>query len=505
MTDDNLDEESAFRHISRGASVTLIGRGLSIPLGFLTTILLTRVFGAGVFGGLRYGESILSLALILGTIGLSPGVNRFVATAENKAESLAVFIAGLSMAAVASITFGIIIFFSAESIGELVFGSDDSIIFIQMAGVALPFAALYQLSLAATRGFNYALPTTLYQDILYKLFRFSAMVLVVVWGLGRLGIASAVTLVYLVIGLLAAGTVSWICWRGDQSGTPSLTEDLLSSSLYKRLVVFSVPLLMTKSLWYLMNNIDTLLVGYFLNENAVGIYSVAFSLAVLIKMVQSSMGTLFMTNTANLHESGNIDELRLVYVRTTKWLTILSFPVLIGNFGFPDTLLRVFGEGFDAGMIALVILATGLFSHVIFGMNGTTIQSIDKTKVIFYIQFVTVVPNMILNILLIPIFGLAGAAAATAISYIFNNILLSGYLYKLIGIIPFEPKFMAVSILFLGSAVIGAWVPIVPHDNLILALVYGGIVYLFYIFAIAKMRLINIRFIKQKIESIAPW
>jgi len=481
MSDESLSEKSTFAHISRGAAVTLVGKVLGALLGFTSSLFITRSFGSGTFGGLRFALSLMTIVSILSIVGVSSGVQRFVATADSDSDAISYYFLSMGVGFVSSIIVGSVTFFSADSISIFFFGNDDPGIFLRFVGISLPFVALYKISLSATRGWNYSSPNTLIRDIAVKLIKFITFGGVVYFGLSQTSIAISLLVIYGSVFLLSILATAYVIRRQIDDPWRVIRSVKFDIEKLHVLLSFSIPLVFTKGVWFLMNNADTLMIGYFSDESAVGLYAAAFSLAVFVRMVLGASGALFMPNLAKLYENDQLTDLQSVYRRTTKWMIVLSLPVMIGNLGFPDVLLSLFRQEFVSASLTLGVLSVGVFSHVLFGLNSGALKSIDRPRILLYNNILVLVLNLILNVILIPRFGILGGAVATSVSYILLNILHGFVLYRDIRLVPVRLDFLGLTLVWLAVIVgaaqtLGAGITTLPA-----ALVFGAIGFCLYV------------------------
>ncbi|WP_231190034.1 flippase [Haladaptatus sp. DYF46] len=492
MADTNVEGETAFSHISRGAFVTLLGKSIGIPLGIGSTILVTRLFGAEIFGRLRFGLTVMDFAMIFCVMGLTTGVKRYISIAETREDQLEYYVLSLLVGGSGSILVGGCMAFFSRDIALLFFSNAASAIFVLYLGLSLPFATIFTVSLAATQAWNYSSFKTALQDVVFKLSQIVLFGIVAYFGFRQAGLARSMFLIYLLVSLLAVLSV-YLIVRDEFDSTSEIFRAItFDTGKVKPLVTFSLPLLFTKSVWYLMNNADTLMIGYFIDESAVGLYSGAFSLALFVQMILGASGSLFMPNMARLYENGKAGEIRYVYRKVTKWLVILSLPVMIGNLGFPVILLNVFGRAFGEMSLTLGVLSVGIFSHVLFGLNGTIMPAINRPRVLLYNNMVVLLVNIVLNTLLIPRYGIIGGATATTISYFLLNILHGAILYKELGLIPVRGDFVAVTLCSLIVMIgIGRFANL-GITSLAGAIAYGVVAYAIYIGIILKLDYITV-------------
>lgn len=465
--------------IFQGAAITLVGKFLGAVIGFLGTIAITNFLGASVFGGFSYATSVLTIAVMFSAFGLTTGVTRFM----SRERGASYFTAGVGITGGLSLIIGTGLFFLAPVIAEVAF-EPGATPYIQGAAVAVPFLTLGNIAIAAARGRMFALPGTLFPDIIQPIVKFVGVGIIVVLGAGTVAVASIIPLMAIASFI---GGWAYLSYIGFELNRPTTTEISV-------IVSFSTPLVFTKGIWFLMNNADTLLVGYYIGQTAVGIYAAAFSLAVLLNLVVNSVGSLFMPNVGTLVDDEDFAEVRRVYMIATQWMVILSTPIAFGLFTFPDLALRVFGPEFPEAQTALVFLTFGFLSHIIAGLNGSALQSLNMTKVLLRNQSAAVAINLVLNILLIPKWGVLGAAVATSISFIVSNLSHSLVLYREVGIIPLDRKTAAVLFVgLLGGVAVGQMAGLSTVAGAVLASVVFGVAWLICCFGFGLITISDVR------------
>ncbi|MDY6895096.1 MAG: oligosaccharide flippase family protein, partial [Thermotogota bacterium] len=216
-----------------------------------------------------------------------------------------------------------------------------------------------------------------------------------------------------------------------------------TDSMSKELLFFSLPLLVSTILGLVMTWTDTLMLGYFKTPDVVGLYNAALPLANLIPIVLGSMNFLYVPIASQLYSRNLMEEIKRNYATLTKWTFSLTLPLFLIMFLFPETVIDILFEAryIQAG-IALQILALGMFIHTFSGPNGVTLVTIGKTRLLMWTSLIGAILNIVLNFLLIPSFGIIGAAVASASSLALINILKSTSLYILYKIHPFTKNYI---------------------------------------------------------------
>lgn len=492
-TDDGT--RSVFGSVSRGAVVTFVGTFVGKALGFGSTAVITNLAGPPTHGRLSVALSVLTVALLVTRNGFRDAIVNYVGKARSPAEGLETVIASLSMGLGLAIVVGAAMIVFADEIARTAFSSPGTAVFVRWLGVALPLATLSELSLAATRGWNRAVPTNLVNRILFPVVKLVAVSVAVVLATGDAGIAVAVVGAYAVVA--AAASVSVLRTVRERVGN-SIRLRLPSRERYATVVTYAAPLVVSSGAWVLMNRIDTLLVGYYGSDTAVSVYAVAFSLATLFQMLNLSAGMLFFNNVSKLHSLGRLDRIRRLYARTTKWMIVGGVPLALLLFGAPVPVLRLFGPQFGTGELALLVLAVGVGSHVLVGLNGTAVKAFEATRWHLRVQFTTLVANVVLNLVLIPRYGIVGAAVATTVAYAASNVAHTSYLYVNAGIRPLDPAFAVVSV---GYVAVGGFLirSVRPGLAVSLALVAG--LFVGYLAVLAGLGLLTLDEVRSVVRE----
>jgi O-antigen/teichoic acid export membrane protein len=187
------------------------------------------------------------------------------------------------------------------------------------------------------------------------------------------------------------------------------------------------------------------MLGYFKTTDIVGLYNAAHPISQLVQVFLLSLVLIYVPITSQLYAKKRLDEMRRNYVILTKWVVSATLPLFLVLFFFPGAVLQAFfGPGYMHASVALAlrILALGVFCHVFFGPNAATLIVIGKTKLNLIDNLAGVIGNVVLNLLLIPTFGIIGAATASTLSFVVVNMVKSAQIFRSHKIHPFTRNYM---------------------------------------------------------------
>ena len=143
-----------------------------------------------------------------------------------------------------------------------------------------------------------------------------------------------------------------------------------------------------------------------------------------------SINSIVAPKISELFSQENFIELRKIIKTSSKLMFFLTIPVLILILLFSEFILSFFGEQFVSGVLCLNILIAGQLINVLCGSVGYILNMTEHQNVFKWIIIFSVIINIVLNLVLIPSYGIFGAAFASMISLILWNMLSCIYIYK---------------------------------------------------------------------------
>jgi O-antigen/teichoic acid export membrane protein len=166
-------------------------------------------------------------------------------------------------------------------------------------------------------------------------------------------------------------------------------------------------------------------------------------MALLISYPLGSILVIYVPILSGLYAKKMLKEIRVNFSIVTKWLCSLTLPLFIFLFIFSEqTIVYLFGPNYVDASNALRILSISLIINNYVGPCGATLVAMGKPRFIMYATLSTAIINIILNAMLIPEYGIEGAAIASAISVISINIIKSIKLYRMSGVTPISKNLM---------------------------------------------------------------
>ena len=177
------------------------------------------------------------------------------------------------------------------------------------------------------------------------------------------------------------------------------------------------------------------MLGLLGSEKEVGAYRVAVQLSMLVIFALSVVNQVIQPSLSRLHAQGDMLAFQKLVADSSVWMFIGTLIPAVGlAFAAPQVLEIVFGAEYRAAAPALQILIFGQVINVFFGSVGTILNMTGLEKEATRGMIIAVVINLALDVLLIPLMGLTGAALASALTIAIWNLILRHYVKIRLGI-----------------------------------------------------------------------
>jgi O-antigen/teichoic acid export membrane protein len=199
---------------------------------------------------------------------------------------------------------------------------------------------------------------------------------------------------------------------------------------YKEIVAKSYPIAISGMALFLLMSFDILFLKKYEDNATVAFYSVAIKLMTILSMVIVTVNITVSTKIAEYFFSNNKVDLIKTVQYSSRLIFILTLPAVFLICMFPEYILGLFGKDYIVAKEALLILIIGQGICSAFGAAPIYLNMTGRQNVFQFILIVAVLINFILNRLLIPEYGMTGAATAFVTSSIFWNSISAIVIYK---------------------------------------------------------------------------
>jgi len=307
------------------------------------------------------------------------------------------------------------LFIFSEFISVSLYNKPDLVKYIKLFSLTLPFTVLSAIVINIFKGFNVIKYKVLIEDFTIIVSRILLLLCCLVFGLGVTGVIMsylASILLGLIIGIILLLKIF-----------PSMRDSNIKPDLNRREIIsYSYPLFLSSFFTIFLNQTDILMLSYYLPADQIGIYSIANRLAVLVFFLASSTFAIFSPAIARLLGKDQREDIESLLNKVTRLILIGTIPIFLIITIFSKEALTIFGKEFTAGNTALLILASSFLFNSLIGFAGQILGVMGRSKLILINSLGASILNIVLNYVLIPRYGIIGAAMATGFSIFAINL-----------------------------------------------------------------------------------
>jgi O-antigen/teichoic acid export membrane protein len=434
---------TSLRLVAQSSLIVFLGIALSKLLTYFYRVVIAREFGPETYGLFSLAIVVSSFFIMGASLGLPEGVLRYLAFYHGKKEvekERHLFRSAFKILLISGIFTAAILYLTANLIATYVFHNAGLSIFLKMFGLFLPFSVISGFLLSSLLAFGHVGWNSLINNFLQNLVK-----VIVLLALLFLGVREESVIVSYVAGIALTCIAAYLALRYTMA--PLLARPKLKQEEQRRVLrevfAYAWPIVFLSTVYTIFNWTDSIVIGYFMTATDVGIYSAAFTLISLFGIAPELFKQFFFPYIVKEYSRKNIALIQTLSQQVGKWIFALNLPLFLFMIAFPGAVLNVFfGPEYLAATEVLRILAFGgLFSS--FNALLTNLLSMQgKSKLIMTDTICISGLDLVLNILLVPSYGLHGAAISTAFSLALLGTVMLIQVRNSTGIVPLKKKML---------------------------------------------------------------
>lgn len=398
--------------ILRGFVSILGGKVVTLLSGLVITPLLVRLLGSAQYGDYAFLLSLLGITMILANAGVFDGTRKYIAEDREQSKWIEhVFSFYLRVATLLALTAALgYTVFSLLGLPEQIFGTGFTIYFY-LLGLLILSRQAYSLARGGLMGIGLedrSEPLTILKKVLFGIVGISLASV----GYGIVGvlighiIASVVTASIAFVMLFRRLDISAIFTRVP---TEIPKRELLSFNSFSVVLI-----LLTASLYH----VDILLLKPLMGSQATGYYRAALVIAEFLWFVPNALQMVLLHSSSELWSKGESDQVTSLVSKVTRYNLSLSLLLVIGLATLASDFVPLyFGSEFKASIFPLLLLLPGVLGFALARPIFAVGQGKGELRVLIVATGAAALINLVLNLLLIPHYGMSGAAMATSTSY----------------------------------------------------------------------------------------
>lgn len=394
----------------------ILSLAVSSLASFLLRIIFGRELGAEGLGIFTLAYSVYYFGMQFAAFGIGPALTRYIAQYVGDSVAIKNFVSsGMTSAIITGAFTGAILFIFAPYIAVHLFHTPELESMIQLIAFCYPFIAIQMAVSGTLNGFrqmrSYAL-----MNIIQSVSVFVVSIMLVIYFEFKvtgsvLGFVGPTILIGVICPILIRKYVK-------------LDHSLWNIPALRLTARFGFYVGLGNAIIYLNSQVDSILIGYYMDPTEVGLYSVAVLLSQTLILVPSAIQRVTAPTTAMLYGKNDFMGVKTLFYSTLRKslfmciifaiILAVTSPYIIGII-FPGEYLASYGP--------LLILLVGYTANASFTAVGATLSSIGKVHIPVRIGAVCAFLNITLNFIFIPHYGIIGAAVATTLTLILNVIL----------------------------------------------------------------------------------
>lgn len=283
---------------------------------------------------------------------------------------------------------------------------------------------------------------------------------------------------YVAIYFLAGAIMSYYLVRvgiGSARGIPS--SWIPSGS--KDIVFFGLFAVLTSAGETIIRNIDSVMVTSMQGLSATGIYGIAFFIGQIIEMPRRALTHISAPFVADAASRNDYKTIQKLYQKSSLNQFLVGSILLICVWTNLDNLFLIIPNGQDyvSGRYVVLLIGLGKLIDMSMGINGNIIQNSPHYKFNFYSMSLLAILGITTNLILIPVFGIVGAAMASLLSIFLVNIARAIFINVKFQLQPFSKAFTAAILIVVITYVSSILIP--EQDKPIWDLIIRGGVSIF--------------------------
>lgn len=469
-------------NIRRQTLFTSVFIYMGLVLGYINvTILYPVVLGPEKFGYTRWLLSVSAIFAFFGQLGVSNLTTRFFPYFKDKDQQHNGFLGFISFAPFFSTMAICLLVILLKDVVIMYFCKEEDVAIVQQYYFLLPPAIIITVYTSIFSSYGMALLKTAVPSFLKEVFsRFYSLFILLLLFVGWVDFTAFLWLLIAGMGLKVLGLVAYFKWLGQLF----LRFDwgIFKRPIFKEMKNYGLYAIFARGSGIIIHNIDIIMISSFLGMGGAGVYAVFLYVSRAITVPANSLTPITATLVSDAWKRNDLSLIYTLYKKTSINQLAIGALLLIGVWSNIDNLLVLLGDDYAAGKYVVLIIGLAQLFNMGTGNNGIIILQSKYYRVDLIFVAILLILTVATNYLLIPVYGITGAAMATALTIFINNVLTLFFVWWKMDMQPFDKQ--SVKVLVISAVALGVnyLIPVMPHFILdilvrsaLITLVYGGL------------------------------
>ena len=405
----------------------LLLRASGIVLMFLLSLFLTNSFSAEIVGQYDFVRSflmILSGASLLGTNQAIIYYSGILTSKKSFGSIKSIYFKMNFLILIAcAILYAPLLVIDKEVINQI-FNKQGAYELVSLSLQGLVFYSITMLNIDTIRALKHTLISEGFRNIFrYTPFFIFSIILYIIDSPEYL----VLWFIYSFVVIFVISTAVVYFFLFNKNFPKSAAHNFSSTEILRA----SYPMALSAISYFLMQSTDVLFISAYDTFESVAHYSIAVKLATVTALALISVNIVIAPKIASIYNDKNFYQLKLILKKATRMNVVISLPIIIILLFFSEYVLSTFGSNYILAKNALWILLIAQFFNSITGPSALYLNMTGRQKKLNVILVISLLINVVLNIILVPDFGMLGAAISTTTSFVISKILASALVFYL--------------------------------------------------------------------------
>lgn len=448
---------------------------LGVVLGYVNVVLLfPKFFAPEEFGLTRVLIAVVGIASQFALFGLTNAIIKFFPKFRDGDEKNHHGFLGLNLlwGIAGVLTVGIALFFAQSWVIEYKKGTSD--LFVDYYVLLFPFLlfeVLNQLLSSYTRALYHSVVNVFFREVFL---RFTTTALILLFYFDLLNVSQFMWLFVFQQGLIALGMLVYLKAIGHFN--LKIDRNFLTRELRTEIFHYRTFTMLTNVSAIMLVSVDVVMIGYMMGLDNTAFYAVAYYIMALVNIPRNAITNVALPIVSDAWKRDDRAAIQSVYAKTSINQLLIGILIFAGIWANEANIFHILPAEYADGKWVLFFVGVGKIMDVGFGINSGIISTSSVFRFDTYANVVLLVVTVVLNLIFIPAYGIAGAAAATAISLASFNISKYVFLKMKFGFDPFTRK--SIVTVLLGLLAYAASLLLPEQSNFIVDIMLRSIIIL---------------------------
>lgn len=450
--------------IVKESGINFSGSLVGTVLNYIMLVIITRLLSPGEYGVFALAQAVVHVSLVFALLGTTRALDWFIPLFNEKGEigkTKSLISDILRMALFTSLTVCLVILATAKLISVNIFHEIRLDTVLKIMIITIPLLAFNEIVSYTFIGYKELRFQVYIQQLALPTLRIAFAAAALILGFGLLGW----TWMYL-LAMIGSALVALFLFKKHILGPLASVRRVPVS--FKQIFSYSWPMSFGLLLFIFWGQFDILFLGYYRTPEEVGIYKIYLQMIFIFTLVLQSFAQIYKPMISEFIGKNDRREIGPTYQRISKWVFNLNGISLSILLLFGTAIMKLFfTPPYQKELAALYVLAAGNFLLSSFGPTGRTLEAFGKTRLWLLNSILILSVNVALNFVLIPRYGLVGAALSHATAIISGGIAGLIEIYALYKLQPYRWGHLKYAANFLiSSGIVYLVISALPEINL---------------------------------------